>query len=105
EKRVLANSEKLYAAAMTAHEGLYESNASAAALLRSAEKNLEELSRYDAKFIDVLASLEAARITIEDVGSGLRDYAASIDASPERLAEIEDRLAVLDRLKRKYGPA
>jgi DNA repair protein RecN (Recombination protein N) len=105
EKRVLANSERLYTAAMTAHEGLYESNASAAALLRAAEKNLEELSRYDTKFIEVLASLETARITVEDVGSGLRDYAASINASPERLAEIEDRLALLDRLKRKYGPA
>jgi DNA repair protein RecN (Recombination protein N) len=33
----------------------------------------------------------------------LRDYAGGIDASPERLAEIEDRLALLDRLKRKYG--
>jgi DNA repair protein RecN (Recombination protein N) len=105
EKRVLANSEKLYTAAMTAHEALYESNASAAALLRSAEKNIEELSRYDTKFVEVLASLETVRINVEDVGSGLRDYAASIDASPERLAEIEDRLAVLDRLKRKYGPA
>ena len=105
EKRVLANSEKLYTAAMTAHEGLYESNASAAALLRSAEKNLEELSRYDTKFVELLAALETARISVEDIGAGLRDYAASIDASPERLAEIEDRLALLDRLKRKYGPA
>jgi DNA repair protein RecN (Recombination protein N) len=105
EKRVLANSEKLYTAAMTAHEGLYESNASAAALLRAAEKNLQELSQYDTKFVDILASLEAARIGVEDIGSNLRDYADSIDASPERLAEIEDRLALLDRLKRKYGPA
>src|SRR3954454_2005903 len=105
EKRVLANSEKLYTAAMTAHEGLYESNASAAALLRSAEKNIAELSQYDTKFVEVLASLETARISVEDIGSNLRDYAASIDASPERLAEIEDRLALLDRLKRKYGPA
>jgi len=105
EKRVLANSEKLYGAAMTAHESLYESNASAAALLRSAEKNVEELSRYDTKFSEVLSTLEGARITVEDIGSNLRDYAASIDASPERLAEIEDRLALLDKLKRKYGPA
>jgi DNA repair protein RecN (Recombination protein N) len=105
EKRVLANSEKLYSAAMSAHEGLYESNASAAALLRSAEKNLEELSRYDTRFAETVASLQSARITVEDIGSSLRDYAGSIDASPERLAEIEDRLALLDRLKRKYGPA
>src|SRR5205823_13674194 len=39
-----------------------------------------------------------------EVGSSLRDYAESIQASPARLAEIEDRLALLDRLKRKYGP-
>jgi DNA repair protein RecN (Recombination protein N) len=41
---------------------------------------------------------------VEDVGATLRDYAGGIQASPERLAEIEERLAVLDRLKRKYGP-
>jgi DNA repair protein RecN (Recombination protein N) len=40
---------------------------------------------------------------VGEVSSALRDYAEAIDASPERLAEIEDRLALLDRLKRKYG--
>ena len=34
----------------------------------------------------------------------MRDYANGIEASPERLAEVEDRLAAIDRLKRKYGP-
>ena len=38
------------------------------------------------------------------MGASLRDYAGAIESSPERLAEIEDRLALLDRLKRKYGP-
>ena len=38
-----------------------------------------------------------------DVAASLRDYAEGINASPERLAEIEDRLAQFDRLKRKYG--
>jgi DNA repair protein RecN (Recombination protein N) len=38
------------------------------------------------------------------VGASLRDYAGGIEASPEHLAKIEDRLALLDRLKRKYGP-
>ncbi len=37
------------------------------------------------------------------MSSALRDYAEGINASPERLAEIEDRLALIDRLKRKYG--
>jgi DNA repair protein RecN (Recombination protein N) len=47
--------------------------------------------------------LESAKAAIEDVSATARDYADGIDASPERLAEVEDRLALLDRLKRKYG--
>jgi DNA repair protein RecN (Recombination protein N) len=103
EKRVLANAEKLYAAAMGAFEQLYESGASAEAALRAALRNVEELARYDARFADAAQQLASARATVGDVSSTLRDYAEAIDASPERLAEIEDRLALLDRLKRKYG--
>ncbi len=104
QKRVLANAEKIYSAAMHAFDLLYEGAASTSASLRSAQKHLEELIRYEPKFQEGLASLESARISIEDVGASLRDYAGAIEASPERLAEIEDRLALLDRLKRKYGP-
>ncbi|HEX3741418.1 MAG TPA: DNA repair protein RecN, partial [Terriglobales bacterium] len=104
QKRVLSNAEKIYSAAMHAFDLLYEGAASTAASLRSAQKHIEELVRYEPKFQDGLASLESARISIEDVGASLRDYAGAVESSPERLAEIEDRLALLDRLKRKYGP-
>ena len=104
EKRVLANSERVRGAAMAACDALYEGDASAAASIRSAAKQLEDLSRFDEQFRAKLAELESARITVEDIGQTLRDYAAGIEASPERLAEVEDRLATLDRLKRKYGP-
>jgi DNA repair protein RecN (Recombination protein N) len=103
EKRVLANAEKLYAAAMSAFDQLYEGGASAEAALRAAGKNLDELARYDEKFNEAAQQIESARATIGDVSATLRDYAERINASPERLAEIEDRLALLDRLKRKYG--
>jgi DNA repair protein RecN (Recombination protein N) len=103
EKRVLANAEKLYAAAMGAFEELYEGGASAEVALRAALRNVEELARYDNRFTDSAQQLAAARATIGDVAASLRDYAAAINASPERLAEIEDRLALIDRLKRKYG--
>ena len=104
EKRVLANAEKIYGAAINAFDLLYEGNASTSSSLRAAQKHLEELARYEPKFQEALAELESARISIEDVGATLRDYAGGIQASPERLAEIEERLALLDRLKRKYGP-
>jgi len=105
EKRVLANAEKIYSAAMNAFDLLYEGPASTSSSLRTAQKHIEELSRYEPKFREALEAIETARISVEDVGATLRDYAGGIQSSPERLAEIEDRLALLDRLKRKYGPA
>jgi DNA repair protein RecN (Recombination protein N) len=104
EKRVLANAEKIYGAAINAFDLLYEGNASTSSSLRAAQKHVEELVRYEPKFQEALAALDSARISVEDVGATLRDYAGGIQASPERLAEIEERLALLDRLKRKYGP-
>jgi DNA repair protein RecN (Recombination protein N) len=103
EKRVLANAEKLYAAAQGAFEQLYEGSSSAETALRAAQRNVEELSRYDARFVEALQQLTDARATVDDVATTLRDYAEGINASPERLEEIEDRLALIDRLKRKYG--
>ena len=47
EKRVLANSERVHGAAMAAYDALYESNASAAAQIRAASRQIEELSRFD----------------------------------------------------------
>lgn len=105
EKRVLANAEKIYNAAMNAFDLLYEGNGSTASTLRAAQKQVEELARYEPKFQEGLAALESARISVEDVGATLRDYAGGIQASPEHLAEVEDRLAMIDRLKRKYGPS
>jgi DNA repair protein RecN (Recombination protein N) len=104
EKRVLANAEKIYNAAMNAFDLLYEGNGSTASSLRAAQKQVEELVRYEPKFQEALAALETARISVEDVGATVRDYAGGIQASPEHLAQVEDRLALLDRLKRKYGP-
>jgi DNA repair protein RecN (Recombination protein N) len=103
EKRVLANAEKIYNAAMNAFDLLYEGNGSTASSLRAAQKQVEELARYEPKFQEGLAALETARISVEDVGATVRDYAGGIHASPEHLAEVEDRLATIDRLKRKYG--
>jgi len=103
ERRVLANAEKLYAASMSAYDLLYDGTGSAEATLRAALKQIEELARYDAKFGETQQQLASVLAIVEDVGATVRDYAEGIQSSPDRLAEIEDRLAALDRLKRKYG--
>ena len=57
EKRVLANAEKLYTAAMSAHELLYEQEGSAEATLAAALKHVEELARYEPKFAEAAQQL------------------------------------------------
>jgi DNA repair protein RecN (Recombination protein N) len=103
EKRVLANAEKLYTAAMSAHELLYEQEGAAETTLAAALKCVEELAKYEPKFAEAAQQLAAAKATVEDVSTEVRDFAEKVHASPERLEEIEDRLAALDKLKRKYG--
>jgi DNA repair protein RecN (Recombination protein N) len=103
EKRVLGNAEKLYTAAMSAHELLYESESSAEGALGAALKHLEELARYDTRFQEPAQQLAAAKAIVEDVDAEVRDFADNIHAAPGRLEEIEDRLAAFDRLTRKYG--
>jgi DNA repair protein RecN (Recombination protein N) len=105
EKRILANAEKLYAAASGAFDQLYDGSSSAESAIRNAMRNLEELARYDTKFTEAVAQLTSARAIVDDLADTLRDYAESVggSASPDRLIEIEDRLVALDRLKRKYG--
>lgn len=103
EKRVLANAEKLYTAAMSAHEALYESEGSAETTLAAAQKHVEELAKYDNSFVEAATQLANARATVSDLSATVRHYAENINASTERLEQIEDRLATLDKLKRKYG--
>lgn len=103
ERRVLANSEKLLTASRSAHELLYEGSASAEAALAAALRQVEELARYDPRFAEQVSQLVEARASVGDVSATCRDYAETVQSSPDKLEEIEDRLAALDRLKRKYG--
>jgi DNA repair protein RecN (Recombination protein N) len=103
EKRVLSNSERLFTAATAAQELLYEAEVSAETLLGGALKQVEDLARFDEQFLETVQQLAAAKAGVEDASATLRDFAGKVTASPERLGEIENRLAALDRLKRKYG--
>jgi DNA repair protein RecN (Recombination protein N) len=103
EKRVLANAERLFTGANAALELLYEAEVSAESLLGGALKHVEDLAKFDERFRETVSALSAAKVSVEDAAATLRDFAGNVTASPERLGEIEDRLAALERLKRKYG--
>jgi DNA repair protein RecN (Recombination protein N) len=103
EKLILSNLERVRAAAAGAFSQLYEEEGAACSRLAAAMRQLEELRRYDAAIEPYLEPLAGARATLEDAADFLRGYLGKLEANPQRLEEIEDRLALLDRLKRKYG--
>src|SRR5262249_53109903 len=68
-------------------------------------KKVEELATLDPAFASHLESRGTVKAQLEDLATFLRAYADGVDASPAKLQEVEDRLARIDRLKRKYGPS
>ena len=103
ERAVLRNLEKVRSAAATAHAALYDDEGSALARLAAVEHALDDLARYDRALESHRESLIAARAALDDLSRALGDYIAGLDVEPGRLDEVEDRLALLDKLKRKYG--
>jgi DNA repair protein RecN (Recombination protein N) len=103
ERRRLTNVEKLTTLSQSSYGRIYEDDDAALTRLRQSIKEIEELAEYESSFRDYLEGMESARAVLEDLSFSLRDFADRLEFSPARLAEIEDRLAELLRLKRKYG--
>ena len=103
-RQVLANADRLLRLCADAYTALYEGDEAALPALGTVWKKVGELAALDAKFTPYVEAREAVKSQLEDLAFFLRSYAQNIDASPARLQEIEDRLALLERLKRKHGP-
>jgi DNA repair protein RecN (Recombination protein N) len=103
ERRVLQNLGRLQESAGTAYSALYDSPESALTMMRLAEKRIDELCRIDATLESVRETLRGAEVSVQEASYALRDYLSGLEANPDRLEEIEARLATLDKLKRKYG--
>lgn len=103
ERRRLNNVEKLSALSEDAYTLLYESDKSTLATFDKAAKKIFELAEYDSSFGEYLDQMVSARALIEDLGGTTRDFRHHLEFSPERLEEIEGRLAEITRVTRKYG--
>jgi DNA repair protein RecN (Recombination protein N) len=103
ERRVLQNLGRLQENSERAYAALYDSPESALAQVRVAAKRLDDLCKIDPSLGGLGEQLQAAEVAIKEASYGLRDYLSGLEANPGRLEEIENRLEVLDKLKRKYG--
>jgi DNA repair protein RecN (Recombination protein N) len=103
-RQVLASAERVQRLCAESYAALYESDGSALASLGAVWKRVGELAAIDPQFGSYVEARDGIKGQLEDLAFFLRSYADTVDASPARLQEVEDRLALLERLKRKYGP-
>jgi len=103
EKTRQANAGRLASLASEAFSLLYEDESAVLTRLSQVYRRVEELATMDPRFNAHLEPKDAVRAQIEDLALFLRDYQDSLTVSPGRLDEIEARLVVLERLKKKYG--
>lgn len=103
EKRRLNNVEKLSTLSDEAYLLLYENEEATIASLDKARQRITELTEYESSFREYAEGLQTAQAVLEDLAISVRDFRNRLEFSPERLEEIESRLAEIARLKRKYG--
>jgi len=103
-RQVLASAERIQRLCQESYSALYDSDEAVLAGLGGVWKRVGELATIEPQFGPYVESRDGIKSQLEDLAFFLRSYADGIDASPGRLQEVEDRLALMERLKRKYGP-
>ena len=105
EESILGAAEKLLYAASSALEDIYQGEGSAVETVRRSSGDLKQMMETDGRLREVVELIEGAGVQLEEAGHFLRDYAGRVQADPHRLEEIQERLALIATLKKKYGPS
>jgi DNA repair protein RecN (Recombination protein N) len=104
ERELLAHAEKLLGNSRAAFDQLYGGDASILGMLRQVTAGVGEIAAIDGKVAETAEALNSVYLQLEDAALALRDYAARVETDPQRLQAIDDRLDLIFRLKKKYGP-
>jgi DNA repair protein RecN (Recombination protein N) len=103
-RQVLANAERIERLCEESYSALYDRDDAVLGALTNIWRRVAELAAIDPAFVPYLQARDDIKAQLEELARFLRRYADTIEASPARLQQVEDRLALLERLKRKYGP-
>jgi DNA repair protein RecN (Recombination protein N) len=103
-RRILGNAARVQQLCADSYAALYERDDAVLASLAAVWRRVAELAAIDPVFEPFVAARDDIRSQLEDLASTLRRYSESLDVSPARLQQVEERLAALDRVKKKYGP-
>jgi DNA repair protein RecN (Recombination protein N) len=103
ESARLAAFEKLSGGIETAAEALFDGEASVLSLSRRARAGMDAAAALDSSLSGIQQRLTALYYEAEDLSGELRSYRNSLTFDPARLEEVQERLALIHRLKKKYG--
>ncbi len=103
DRQLLRSADLIQRLCGESYAELYDNEESALTALGRVWKRVGELAAIDPRFAPYLDARDGIKAQLEDLAFTLRDFAGGIDASPGRLQQVEDRLALIDRLKRKHG--
>lgn len=103
ERDILSNSKRLSMLSEDAYCLLYENDTSILSGLGKIEEILKEISRIDPEMSETAEMVRSSTINIREASEGVRRFRDNIRYDPERLEKIEERLYLIERLKKKYG--
>jgi DNA repair protein RecN (Recombination protein N) len=103
DKNILSHSEKLHQGCREGEELLYEGDAALVSRLGKYTARLKELVGIDPNLQPTLELLESSLAQLQEAAIQLRHYAGRVHFDPRALEQLEDRLAEIQRLKRKYN--
>ncbi len=103
-RQVLRNAATIQRLCAESYAELYDAEGAVLSGLGHVWKRLAELAAIDSRFAVYLGQRDAIKAQLEDLATLLRDYGDMVDMSPGALEHVEERLALLERIKRKYGP-
>ncbi|MGE3512026.1 MAG: DNA repair protein RecN, partial [Vicinamibacterales bacterium] len=103
-RHVLVNAARIERLCNESYAALYERDDAVIDTLGGVWKRVADLATLDPAFEPYLAARDGIKAQLEDLSLFLRRYADTLDTSTGRLQHVEERLAALERLKRKYGP-
>ncbi|MDB6137060.1 MAG: repair protein RecN [Verrucomicrobiaceae bacterium] len=102
--RVAANSARLGELCSSISDRLGEGEASVLIALREVSKMIHELEKIDPSSSKLFEEFESAQVSLREMEANVRDYAEELDVDPKEFANLEQRMSIIQTLKRKYAP-
>ena len=103
-RTILSNAARIERLCNESYGALYESDGAILDSLGGVWKRVADLAQLDAAFEPYVSARDGIKAQLEDLAMFLRRYVDTLDVSAGRLQQVEERLASLERLKRKHGP-